>query len=77
MDKMKFDNMEQISYADKKRVWVGRRGKFRKNDMAKWYKLYDETKLYEVHKRTKKEVVLGEGFENEINNEIERVVDQL
>ena len=47
-DKMKFDNMTMNSVAEKKRMWKGKRGKFKVKELVKWFKVYDETKLYEA-----------------------------
>jgi hypothetical protein len=48
IDKLKFDNMKNKSVAEKKRLWKGDKGKFKKKDLGKWFKLYDETKLFEA-----------------------------
>ncbi len=48
IDEMKFDNMNILSVAEKKRFWKGKKGKFKIKELNKWYKVYDETKLYEA-----------------------------
>jgi hypothetical protein len=47
---MKFNNMENKSKAEKKRIWKGHGGLYKKKDLNEWFKLYDETKLYEISK---------------------------
>lgn len=54
IDKLKFDNMKFKSLAEKKRLWKGEGGRFKKKDLSKWHKLYDETKLYDARKTIKK-----------------------
>ena len=36
------------SLAEKKRLWIGEEGQFSKKDLAKWYKVYNQTKLAEM-----------------------------
>lgn len=77
IDKLKFDNMKILSLAEKKRLWKGRKGNFKKKDLGKWYKLYDETKLYEARQTIKKNLHADDDIferieEEEIVNEMDR-----
>ena len=36
------------SLAERKRLWEGKEGQFNKKDLAKWYKVYNQTKLAEI-----------------------------
>ena len=51
---MKFDNMTMNSVAEKKRMWKGKRGHFKDKELIKWFKVYDETKLFEARKNIEK-----------------------
>lgn len=44
------------SYAEKKFRWKGEKGSFKKKDLQKWFKVYDETKLYQLRKKIDKDV---------------------
>lgn len=46
IDQLKFNNMYDQSLAEKKRIWVGEEGKFKKSDVQEWFKVWDETQLY-------------------------------
>ncbi|CDW88586.1 UNKNOWN [Stylonychia lemnae] len=49
IDKVLLKNNKAIkSLAEKKRLWVGEEGQFAKKDLAKWYKVYNQTKLAEM-----------------------------
>ena len=56
IDKMRFDNGNFRSLAESKKRWKGRKGKFKKKDLAQWFKVYDETKLWEIRQEIKKDV---------------------
>jgi hypothetical protein len=45
--------MQTKSEAEKKRYWKGNKGFFKKGDVANWFKVYDETKLYEISRSLK------------------------
>lgn len=45
IDDMKFENMNNKSVAENKRRWKGKRGIFNVRELAKWFKIYDETQL--------------------------------
>jgi hypothetical protein len=47
---MKFKNMTNKSLAESKRIWKGDKGRYAPKDLAKWFKLYDETQLFEARK---------------------------
>ena len=46
IDQMKFNNMYDQSVAEKKRIWQGEEGRFKKGEMQEWFKVWDETRLY-------------------------------
>ena len=54
LDDMKLDNIEQKCLAEKKRQWKGRKGKFNPKELAKWFKVYDETQLIETRNNINK-----------------------
>ena len=60
IDDMKFTNMQIKSLAEKKRIWKGKKkGVYKPSDILKWFKVYEETKLYEIRN------MLGKDQENE------------
>ena len=49
IDKILLKNDKAIkSLAERKRLWEGEEGQFNKKDLAKWYKVYNQTKLAEM-----------------------------
>ena len=57
IDDMKFDNMEVRSLAEKKRYWFGKKlGPFKIKDVSKWFKVYEETRLWEARQDISKPV---------------------
>eukprot|EP00347_Sterkiella_histriomuscorum_P011235 403373230 len=51
IDDMKFSNMTTKSLAEKKRLWMGKRkGRYKAGDLSKWFKVYEETRLYQIRK---------------------------
>jgi hypothetical protein len=56
IDALKFNNMYDQSLAEKKRIWMGAEGNFKKSDIQDWFKVWDETRLF--HNRGQ---VAGEG----------------
>lgn len=46
IDQLKFGNMYDLSLAEKKRIWIGEEGKFKKSEVQEWFKVWDETRLY-------------------------------
>lgn len=48
--------MHNKSLAEKKRLWKGKKGgKFKATDLQKWFKVYEETKLFDIRKHIGKE----------------------
>lgn len=43
IDDLKFKNMYDQSLAEKKRIWAGEEGKFKKSEVQEWFKVWDET----------------------------------
>lgn len=50
IDPLKFNNMAMQSLAEKKRIWQGDGGLFKKSQVQEWYKIWDETKLFKDRK---------------------------
>lgn len=50
IDDMKFKYIQDKSLAENKIAWKGKKGKFQAKDLIKWFKLFDETKLYHARK---------------------------
>jgi len=50
IDALKFNNMYDQSVAEKKRIWIGEEGKFKKSEVQEWFKVWDETQLYKARK---------------------------
>ena len=50
IDQLKFNNMYDQSLAEKKRIWIGEEGKFKKSDVQEWFKVWDETQLFNARK---------------------------
>ena len=48
IDQLKFNNMYDISLAEKKRIWAGEDGNFKKSEVQEWFKVWDETQLYKA-----------------------------
>lgn len=46
IDNLKFGNMYDLSLAEKKRIWIGEEGRFKKSEVQEWFKVWDETRLY-------------------------------
>ena len=46
IDSLKFNNMYDKSLAEKKRVWQGDVGPFKKSEVQEWFKVWDETQLF-------------------------------
>lgn len=38
--------MYDQSLAEKKRVWIGEEGKFKRSEVQEWFKVWDETQLF-------------------------------
>ncbi|CDW80208.1 UNKNOWN [Stylonychia lemnae] len=56
IDDMKFSNMQIKSLAEKKRIWQGsKKGTYKPSDILKWFKVYEETKLFEIRNMLGKE----------------------
>lgn len=51
IDQLKFNNMYDQSLAEKKRIWVGQEGNFKKSDVQEWFKVWDETQLFNARKQ--------------------------
>lgn len=49
IDQTLVDNPHAMkSLAEKKRLWKGEEGKFSKQDLAQWYRIYNQTKITEM-----------------------------
>lgn len=54
IDEHKLKSIEVKSMAENKRLWKGKKGLYNKNEMTKWLKNFDETKLTEIKAKLNK-----------------------
>ena len=47
IESLKFNNMYDKSLAEKKRIWKGEQGTFKKSYVQDWFKVWDETRLFQ------------------------------
>jgi hypothetical protein len=58
---MKFKYITNKSLAETKRIWRGKKkGKFPAKELVKWFKVFDETKLYQAREFIGTRVQSGE-----------------
>lgn len=48
IDEHKLKKVEYTSVAENKRLWKGKKGFYKRNEMTGWLKNYDETRLNEM-----------------------------